>query len=57
MTLSEPERNRRIFFLRAWEALILTKALGWEEEVVLLAEAWGEEEDEDEDGARRGGNC
>lgn len=55
--MSEPERNRRIFFFSAWEALILTKALGWEEEVVLLVEAWGEDEDEDEDGARRGGNC
>lgn len=28
MTFREPERKRRIFFLRACEALILTKALG-----------------------------
>lgn len=28
MTLRDPERNLRIFFLRAWEALILTKAFG-----------------------------
>ena len=55
--MSEPERNLRIFFLRAWEALILTKALGWAEAEAGSAEAWGEEEDEEEDGARRGGSC
>lgn len=28
ITFSEPVRKRRIFFFRAWEAFILTKALG-----------------------------
>lgn len=27
MSFREPDRKRRIFFLRLWEALILTKAL------------------------------
>lgn len=54
MTLRDPERNRRIFFLRAWEALILTKALGCAE---VFVEACGEGDDEDEVEARRGGSC
>ena len=55
--MSEPERNLRIFFLSAWEALILTKAFGWAEAEAVSAEAWGEDEEEEEDGARRGGSC
>lgn len=54
MTLRDPERNLRIFFLRAWEALILTKAFGWDG---VLALACGDGEDEEEVEARRGGNC
>lgn len=54
MTFRDPERNLRIFFLSACEALIFTKALGCAE---VMVDACGEGDDEEEVDARRGGSC